>query len=277
MKIVSEIPYKTAVVQKLEGRVQQHDSCIEVGNIVLPEDISQKLQRRSQSYESLQDAIDDKEIYVHGRELDGKVYWFGLVSGDFKSMDPIFLDGHLQDKATDRVIRYDEILERVQIGYVIENNDNTTTMLHVDSGDFGVYGGNGESAVRVGISLSHNDPTVWTLFYNSQKNARSQRAIHKFNEKSVGVLLKEQFRFAQRVQENWEAVARRAYTPQELAEVAETYLHRQRAIVSKTLQYFPAGATGREFVGQLHTLAAGLEGYGRLKLEERMGRFVQQI
>jgi len=275
MKIVTEIPYKNPIVQKLEGKVVEYDNNISVGNVLLPELLSKKLQRRCANYEQIEDAIEDKELYVRGREFNGKIEWFGLVSGEFKSMDPEFLNQHLETKAKDRIIRYDAELERVQIGYVLDSNGHDRTMIHVDSGNFGVYGGNGESAVKIGVSITNNDPNVWTLFYNPDKSNREQNSVHKRHEKSVGAILKEQYRYAEKVKQDWEQASIRDYSAIELEQLAKDYLARQEAILANALQRFPTGTSGRQFVAQLHRVAAEMTGIQQLGLEERIGSLIQ--
>jgi len=275
MKEVTEIPYKNPIRQQLVGRVQEHEEYIEVGEVRLSPLLSRKLQRRCRGYESLQDAVEDKELYVLGRKVQDTVEWFGLVSGEFKAMTPDFLDSHLYAKATERIMRYDESLERVQIGYVLEKQGENRIMMHVDSGDFGIYGGNGESAAQVGVSIAHAEPTMWTLFYMPKDSEQGMRAIHKCSEKSVRVIVKEQLQYATRVQEQWEQAATRAYTAQELMQFTQAYLDGQKRVIESTLQQFSAGALGREFVEGLQAQAAQLIGYSRLRLEERIGGFVQ--
>lgn len=272
MKIIDEIPQKQAIVQRLEGKVVEEEYKVTVGGIVLSPWLEGKLRRRSRSYDSLQDAVDDKEIYLVGRDTAKGIHWFGLVSGQFK---PITVDKVAKIVGEERqsCVRYDEELERFQVGYIVQNTP-TKVMMYIDSGDFGVYGGNGESALQYGIAVMDRELEGWSLFQNKREVGNTERTIHRLSFPSLEKVAAKQQRFVENVQRSWEENKGRVYSRQEVEAFATVYTQRCAAVFDHVLQGMNGDMNGYEVVRRLQQEAAQLCGRAQLGLEALAGEMV---
>lgn len=250
IQVMNEIPQKQPLIHPLKGRVEYDGEQTMIGGIAVPEGFVKKLLRNSTSYDSLQDAIDEKELYLRGRETTEGVEWFGLVSGQFRPISVQKVSDLLGQISLGTMVRYDEDRERFQVGYVLKNTPKV--MVYADSGDFGVYGGNGESALQYGISIADTEPTSWTLFQNQRHEERSTRAIHRLSLPSIDNVVKRQLEFANGVERAWEENRTKMYSRAEVEDFKAAYLDRCATVFKEVLEQMNGSILGEELVAALH-------------------------
>jgi hypothetical protein len=276
MKLVDEIPQKEAIVHLLKGEVVEEPYKVSVGGVVLSPWIESKLRKRCVSYNCLQEGVDDKEMYLRGRESPSGIHWFGLVSGQFKPISVEKVSAQLGDVVKKEFVRYDLSLERFQIGYVLKEG-SPTVMAYVDSGDFGVYGGNGESALHYGIAIKDDAQDSWALFQNKREISRDKPVIHRVNFKSIDAIAREQKGFAQSVESMWKANRERCYAREEVENFAAAYVARCMDIFGHVLQGVNGdGIKGDELMSRLQQEASRLCGRAQLGLEALVGEMVMK-
>ena len=275
MKLVDEVPQKEAIVHLLKGEVREEPYKVTVGGVVLSPWLESKLRKRCANYDSLQDGVDDKEMYLRGRDSPSGIHWFGLVSGQFKPISVEKISTNLGEVVKKEFVRYDADLERFQIGYVLHEG-SPTVMVYVDSGDFGVYGGNGESALHYGIAVKDNTCDSWALFKNQREVSRDKPVIHRVNFKSIDAIAKEQKGFAQQVESMWEANSERSYAKEEVEAFASAYVKRCADVFQQVLQGVNGcGIKGYELMSRLQQEASRLSGRAQLGLEALAGEWVK--
>lgn len=250
IQLMNEIPQKEAIILPLKGRVEYEGEQTMVGGVAVPAALVKKLVRNSTSYDSLQDAIDEKELYLRGRETVGGVEWFGLVSGQFRPISVQRVSDLLGDISQGMTVRYDESRERFHVGYVLKRDPQV--MVYADSGDFGVYGGNGESALQYGISIADAEPTSWTIFQNQRQVEGSKRAIHRLSLPSIDNVVKRQLEFANSVERAWEANRIKVYSHAEVEDFKAAYLDRCATIFEGVLGQMNGSIQGEELLAALH-------------------------
>lgn len=178
------IPRKTAIVHQLEGDISYAGSRIMIGDILLPEKFDRTLSKRTCKYDDLQEAVDNKELFLRGKiGYDSSVQWFGLVTDKFQELRISDLDSEIQSrvKVPSRT-RLAKTKDRFIVTYPLESIDGETELhLSFDSGEFGLYGGNGQTAIRLGYSVT--DGKNWLNFHNP--NLFSHRVIHRWDEADI--------------------------------------------------------------------------------------------
>ncbi|MBI4440758.1 hypothetical protein HY639_01185 [Candidatus Woesearchaeota archaeon] len=211
------------IVKKLEGKVTVNSHVhIETpgGEIVLPHPLTQKLMRRlgirrdecnglnsddANMYLAmrLEEELQHRDYYVRGTGQE----WFGLVTSKFA--------GITADQIRDA-------LTRLHVGGIVEQQFHPS-MVHVplsgslgnlyafiDLGKYGNWGGNGESAVKYGISWYNGLCTNWTLFLHKEAGVRGKIIHLKDNEhdlslEALAMKLEALSAFGKKVEERVEA------------------------------------------------------------------------
>jgi|SRR3989344_7745628 len=230
-KIIDRIPTKKPRVERLAGNVSYDGERVQVGRIELPEHLTGKFLRRCEGYDTLQDAVDDKEMHLRGKKEQkpgqGPTYWFGLVSEQFRPIPVQAIGKALGRVSSNCTVRYLP-LDRFQLHYGIPGNRGELS-LFLDSGEFGLYGGNGESAMKCGVSLLQNGN--FTLF---QYGGDSQRVIHRITHPELNQLVGELREFAQEV-------------PHRVEESKDTYLdkHQVAAYLTQEVQRYAGSVPTR--------------------------------
>src|SRR3989339_2208112 len=93
------IPRKTAIVHQLEGDVSYVDSRVIIGDILLPERFQGTLDKRTRKYDGLQEAVDNKELFLRGKiNYESGVQWFGLVTDKFQELRIGEIDSEIQGR-----------------------------------------------------------------------------------------------------------------------------------------------------------------------------------
>lgn len=270
MKLVDEVPQKEAIVHLLRGKVVEEQYKLTVGDVVLSPWLVGKLKRRCEGYLSLQDGIEDKDIYLRGRKTDYGVHWFGLVSDQFRPMSVERVGNTIGEIAQKEFVRYDQALERFQIGYVVKDSA-AKVMVYVDSGDFGVYGGNGESALHYGVAIMDGNPHSWALFQNKRQINNDKRVIHRVSFKSLEKIAQMHQQFIQNIESLWEQNIKRDYTREEVSVFASTYIQRCEQVFQNILTGMNGGIKGYELIGRMQEEAVRLSGRTQLGIEALMG------
>src|SRR3989344_865856 len=83
-KVKDRVPMMRPTVARLEGVVSYDNNGIKVGDVEVPAHLQGKFLRRCEGYNTLQEAVDGKEIYLRGKPSHHGTFWFGLVSGEFR-------------------------------------------------------------------------------------------------------------------------------------------------------------------------------------------------
>ena len=178
------IPRKTAIVHQLEGDVSYVGSRVIIGDILLPERFQGTLDKRTRKYDGLQEAVDNKELFLRGKiNYESGVQWFGLVTDKFQELRIGEIDSEIQGRLrVPGMTRLARTKDRFLVNYPIDSIDGETELhLSFDSGEFGLYGGNGQTAIRIGYSVT--DGKNWLNFHSP--NLFGQRIIHRWDEADI--------------------------------------------------------------------------------------------
>ncbi|MBI4151561.1 hypothetical protein HY496_01210 [Candidatus Woesearchaeota archaeon] len=272
IRLLDEIPQKQPLIYHLKGRVEEDDERLAIGGVEVPWKLVAKMRRNSRSYDCLQDIVDEKDLYLRGREQGGKIEWFGLVSDQFRPIPVEHIKEVLEGIGRRNSVRYDAQNERFQIGYTLKQSP--TVMIYVDSGDFGTYGGNGESAQLYGVSIADEDPVSWTIFQNRREVERGQRAIHRASLPTINTVVRKQVDFARLVEQSWEENKTRTYTQEEIADFGSAYLHRCAAVFDGVLAQMNGSITGEQLIATLHEEARRYSSRKQFGLEALAGDLV---
>ncbi len=174
------------VTSKLEGKVSFHGPCVQIDNgqqqITLPQHLTAKLLRRTNPTKAIEEALQEKPYYARGHAgLEG-VQWFGVVSQKFDPIYPEDIRATLtQQGITDATEKSDgsrHIAFHVPLKTSLQN-------MHawIDLGRYGLWGGNGESAVKYGVSWFSPLCTNWTYFLHKDTRVHG-KIIHCKKESS---------------------------------------------------------------------------------------------
>ncbi|MBS3168667.1 hypothetical protein J4216_06070 [Candidatus Woesearchaeota archaeon] len=202
MRIINQIPKYKPVVHLLKGQVERNNGILYVGGLEVPKNFHGKLRRRSRGKDSLQQAIDEKQIYLRGASNGSEsVNWFGLVTDKFTDLPIAELGQAFADVNSDAIIRYDTRRERFVVSYGIGRFPESTH-LFLDSGDFGTYGGNGEMTVRTGVALyGTSGNRIGVVLSDSIR----KRFIHRWDHNDISDVVNEVREFGEEVSKEFEA------------------------------------------------------------------------
>ncbi len=276
IQLLDEIPSKKPIVKKVEGEIIETEHTMRVGDTLLSPYIAGKLRKRQGKFPTLQDAVNNKEIYILGRNASQGMHWFGLVSGEFRPLSVEIANNYLGDISREKRVRYDPQTERYQVGYAFKEskNKNTKLMVYADSGEFGTYGGNGESAFKYGIALCEEDPKTWTLFQNSKEFRRSDKVVHRYAHKDLITVGMKQLQMVDNVERMWEENKKKDYTRTDVQAFAFTYINRCAHAFDSVLSGMNGHISGYELIQKLHTAGKDLSTSTRFGLEALAGEIV---
>jgi hypothetical protein len=273
MEIVESMPFKKPLTKKLEGQVKEYTNGLWVGDTLIPKKLERKFRKRcsGSGYMNMQEALDNKEIYLRGQKITSGVNWFGLVSGEFEEITAHGFAYELSKMDhTEQVIRYNPGRERFQIGFVV-NDDAAKVMMYLDSGDFGVYGGNGECAVKIGVSAYQKDPAQWSLFKTPTNAALKTRTVHRECYPDLDKVVASNLEYIEEVKESWTANLGREYTQGEVALFAMDYVKKVASAFEDVVANMGQTIKGDDLVSAITQKAQGYAMAGRLGLEKIAG------
>lgn len=272
--LLGNIPQKEPIVRKLKGKVKRKGIYLHVGDVRIPWNLERKFLKRCRNHSTLQDAVDDKDFFLRGRDTPLGPSWFALHSSEFKpipisEIEEIFSD--LADKCT---VRYYPQKERFQVNYPVCDVPQRMSLL-VDSGDFGTYGGNAESAIKVGLSIFDCICTNWTLFLQKNKKM-SGRAIHKKDEPDLKEIVDAQFNFANVVQGKWDDSKDILYTKDVVQAYANAYTKRSGHLrfFQRVLDRIGATTSGYDLAYSMTQEAQELADNSRMRMEMLAGEII---
>ncbi len=276
IELINEIPNKKPIVKKLEGEIIETEHTMRIGDTMLSPYIAGKLKRRQGMFPTLQDAVNNKDIYLLGRNSSRGIHWFGLVSGEFRPLSVELASNYLGDITREKTVRYDPQTERYQVGYAFKEskNRNTKLMVYADSGEFGTYGGNGESAFKYGIALCEEDPKSWTLFQNNKEFKRNDKVVHRYSHKDLPTVSSKQFQMVDNVEHMWEENKKKDYTRNDVQAFAFTYINRCARAFDSVLSGMNGHISGYELIQKLQTAGKELSTNARFGLEALAGEIV---
>ena len=270
------VPKRTAIVHKLEGDVFYVGESTKVGDVVIPKRFEHTLDRRTQSYESLAEALGDKNLYLRGK-LDGdNVEWFGLVTDQFKeiNLEEIESIGRQVTGESPR-IRYNRDRERFQLqSKVSELADGTGVYLSIDSGDFGTYGGNGQMAARVGLATYNPDTDAWMTMHTY--NVDQVRVIHKKDETPLDEATNQVLEDTVELDDRIEASKGVIYGPRAVAEYAAITGQKCRAkkALARVAESVDGPISAFDLAGKIVQECKDLAGSTQMRMENIAGEVI---
>ena len=269
MYVVENMPYKKPITKLLKGEVLEDvNGRLWVGDTHIPANLEKKFRKRASGdgYLSIQEAVDYKNIYLRGHNKNRSVNWFGLVSAEFEE---ITAHGFAKELGkidhSKQVIRYNPCRERFQIGFVVDDDD-AKIMMYLDSGDYGVYGGNGESAVRIGLSAYQKDPVQWSLFKTVGKNIKA-RTIHRESSPDLDKVIATNLELVKEVKKSWCDNVGREYTRGEVAEFALEYVKQATIVFQSIVENMGHTIKGNDLIAEITKKAQCYALPNRLGLE----------
>ena len=279
MELVNGIPRMSPVHQKLKGDVEINEGIVTVGGIEVPRGLTKRFERLCKQYDTIQDAVEDKQMFLRGK-LEGRDFIpFGVVSSKFVdlTMDAITQAfGQLDGSPT---VRYCSDKERFIANYHVTEiarpeGSSVSLNLFVDSGDFGKYGGNGQCAVKIGVATYDISCTNWTQFLEDNLIGR---IIHR-DSTDVNTLTERLHGFAREVAQEWEASADRSYSRGDIAEFAEHYGAKLSAkrVFDRVMDKTDGSTSGYDLAWHLTKEAQGVADTTRVRLERLAGDVIMQ-
>lgn len=190
VQTLTKVPWKTGVDFRVEGDVTELASGYRIGDLVVPKRWASTLQKRLDTPDvkdlPMEEALAKKELILRGRlQGDKGVNWFGLVTKEFQPLPLDTLEAAAAEATGNGFsVRYLESRERFILEHqVAETTNGTRLYLSIDSGDFGVYGGNGQMAVRTGLTAYN--PTTGVHLSTHSLVGDTQRTIHRYDAPSI--------------------------------------------------------------------------------------------
>ena len=276
MYVVEEMPFKKPLTKKLEGQVKEYTNGLWVGDTMVPRNLERKFRKRcsGQGYMNMQEALDNKEIYLRGQDTGTGVNWFGLVSGEFEDITAHGFAYELSKiDHSEQVIRYNPKRERFQIGFVV-NDEAAKVMMYLDSGDWGVYGGNGECAVKIGLSAYQKDPAQWSLFRTPNNASLKTRTVHRECYPDLDKVVAGNLEYVKEVKDSWNANLGREYTQGEVALFAMEYVKNAAKAFQEVVENMGESIEGEDLVSAITNKAQGYSLSSRLSLEKLTGDMI---
>jgi hypothetical protein len=256
---------------KYKRGVRLADS-VRIGGVDVPKTLHGTLAKRCEKYGSIEKRLDEKPLFLRGRTQGQEADWFGLVTGVFGNMPMYEVDNKLSKMFDERKVRFVPGKSRAIVNYKIgdiprPDQGNVEMFLFVDSGDFGLYGGNGQSALKTGVAIKDGYCLNWTRFAPEMAH---KRLIHTTN---VGIddRVDKLFLFAQQVNDAWSESSNVSLSRDEVENYLGTYNVSAKKVFEKVL-------SGVDDEISAYDLAYGLTLFGqdvadstRMKLETMAG------
>lgn len=270
------VPKRTAIVHRLEGDIFYICGSTKIGDVVIPRRFEHTLDIRTRAYESIEEALEDKNLYLRGKLQGETVEWFGLVTDQFKeiNLNEIKAVGKKLTGENPR-IRYNRDRERFQLkSKVSELSDGTGVYLSIDSGDFGTYGGNGQMAVRVGLATYNPDTDAWMTMHTY--NVDQERVIHKKDEtpleEAVGQVLKDTTELDDRIEASKSVI----YGPRAIAEYAAITGKKCRAkkALARVAESVDCQISAFDLAGKIVQECKDLAGSTQMRMENIAGEVI---
>ncbi len=218
VQTLTRVPWKTGVDFRVEGEVAQAGANYRVGDLLLPKRWVSTMQKRLATPDianmPIEDALAQKELYLRGRlQGDKGIDWFGLVTSKFQPLPLNTLEEAAgQATGTGFSVRYLESRERFVLEHKVgDSSDGSELYLSIDSGDFGVYGGNGQMAVRTGLT-SYN-PSSGNIISTHSLVGDTQRTIHRYDKASIDTAIEATLRGVTFFSEDIEIARATVYHP----------------------------------------------------------------
>ena len=133
--------------------------------------------------------LEEKRIILRGKvettkDFENSVDWFAVVSEEFKPVYPRDVHAILKEQFGEVAkIRFIQENDSVHIAYPMHAMIPGLHM-YVDTGRFGLYGGDAQRALRSGIAWFNPLCRNWTLFlgdFLQKEMGKKQRVIHRGN------------------------------------------------------------------------------------------------
>jgi hypothetical protein len=225
MKMIYHLPIKEPIVHRLRGKVERTgEGIFLVGGLHLPQHLEKKLLRRCKT-RNLTREVKEREFMVHGAPgYNGYINWFGLTSGEFMSI-PFQEITKAFRKLKVRPVVKETGDKRLVFNYPVASlpgsaNDSARVNLMFDSGEYGVYGGNGESAVSFGVSVYDEICLNQTLFLN---RFGKRRFVHRDLDVELDDIVEEASELSYDVSQRWMESMETFYCKDEVEAYAAEY------------------------------------------------------
>lgn len=275
MKNLTQIPQKQAIVHRLQGKVEQQGP-LSVGGVAIPPSLVNRFHQRCKDYKTLQEAVDHKNLYLRGRETSQGIHWFGLTTDDFKPFPVSEIEKAVSETSTKYAIRYMPDRERFLLNYEI-NSVPQKLHLYIDSGDFGVYGGNGQSALKAGLSMFDWICTNWTMFLHQvEKTENHGKREHRQETPDIRSIIGRQMQFADTVMQKWEESKDIVLGKEVFTGYAKAYTERmgQKNLFGRVLEDLGARASVYDIAYSITQEAQQLADLPRARMEMLAGELV---
>lgn len=172
------------ITQKLEGKTTFNNGRIAIetsnGMIDLPGKLTDKLVRRmgvGNDPIQLEQALREKSYYARGEKSTDQIKWFGVVSERFSPINACDIQKTLQTQGFSEIQEINYNKNRLTF-HVPLSTSVRKMYAFIDLGRYGTLGGDGESAVKYGISWFNEICTNWTLFLHKQAGIKG-KIIHQ--------------------------------------------------------------------------------------------------
>ena len=271
-KLAGDVEFEGEIGQRLGVRVAEK---IRIGGVDVPCELYGRLAERSASYGSIQSRVDEKPLFLRGRFTGQGAEWFGLVTDQFEELPLDQADCILGTVGRRGEVRYDADKERFIVNYLLTrmptlNGRSVGLNFFVDSGDYGMYGGNGRMAMRTGVSVHDGECLNWTRFMDSGID----RIIHRVDEWRVGDVIDLLYGLAEQVQEKWKQGSDVVLEPAVLAGYAAEYGSKVGAKRVFERAFGSEGLSAYDAAFRLTQEAQGVGAATQLKLETLAGELI---
>ncbi|GEM_PF-2863849 len=232
IQTIERLPQLTPLHHPLKGDVEIESGRIAIGGCEVPRHLHKRLAARTKGYENLQQAVNEKDLYLRGRVgKEQRVEWFGLVTDKFRALPLQEVVEVVEREHKERVIRYLPDKERFILNYTVGEIERSEGLKPVrvsmffDTGNYGLYGGHGQMALRAGISTYDGLCTNWTMFLSQKK----LRVIHRNDVAELEATLEDLNVQASKTIDNWKHSNDIMYDKETLGKYAAEYGEKAQA------------------------------------------------
>jgi hypothetical protein len=245
---------------------------VRIGGVDVPRNLQTTLAKRCEKFGSIEARLDEKPLFLRGRTKGQEADWFGLVTQVFGNMPMYEIDTKLSKMFDGKSVRFMPGKSRAVANYKIADiprpdQGSVEMFLFVDSGDFGLYGGNGQSALKTGVAIKDGYCLNWTRFAPDMAH---KRLIHSTSA-NVDERVDKLYSFALDVHEAWDKSADVNLTRDEVKNYLGNYKVSAKKVFERVLSGFGDEISAYQLAWDLTKNAQDVADSTRMTLETMAG------
>ncbi|MBI4450380.1 hypothetical protein HY642_00260 [Candidatus Woesearchaeota archaeon] len=241
------IVYKEPIVQRISpGRVLYDSGKLCVNSVEIPQRFVTKFLNRCDALGVAQQelerrvntAVEKKGLQLRGKPTEHGIKWFGMVTDEFQPINIPAIDRAVrQQNCAALKVRYFRGSESVALNYAINVPGFPGMNVAIDTGKYGLWGGDGEHSLKYGLSWFNGMCTNWTVFLHQDLTGqlgRRNRIIHRKGVESLPDRFGQLVEFSRSVKDKVAASASQYWSRGELE--AYSALYEGRGLSKRIMQ-----------------------------------------